>query len=290
MGNRKTDNTPHSLVVGGIPIEVYFSPSDATETHIVNDLNTLTSTGFMGLMLMTQDAYENALWLKWTGVPGFLVKGVWDSGNVNQAGSEWFDFIGTSGGDNPWSPPADVFVDNIGSGIFHHKYFIGDENVPSNAFVVTGSHNWSASANQDNDENTLIVHDATIANLYLQEWAARYHEAGGSQFIPLPPVAVHEGGTGAAGRLTLSAPYPNPAHGALSLAYTLAGPERVTVAVYDIAGRVVRTLMQGDVAAGPHTARWDGRAADGTAAAAGVYVVRLSARGAEAAQRVVLTP
>ncbi|MCU0613306.1 MAG: hypothetical protein MUE60_16160, partial [Candidatus Eisenbacteria bacterium] len=52
--------------------------------------------------------------------------------------------------------------------------------------VITGSHNWSSSAETTNDENTLIIHSPVIANLYLQEFAARYHAAGGNQ--PLVPV------------------------------------------------------------------------------------------------------
>jgi hypothetical protein len=288
MGNRKSDNTPHSLVVGGIPIEVYFSPSDGTESQIVSDINTLTSTAFFSMMVMTQDAFEDAMWLKWTGVPGFLVKGVWDSGNINASGSEWWDFIGQGGADNPWNPVADVWVDGLPSGILHHKYFIGDEDVVTNSFVVTGSHNWSASANFDNDENTLIIHDATVANLYLQEFAARYHEAGGTQMIPLPATSV--GDSPAPGRIALSTPRPNPSRGPITIAYTLPAADDVTIAVYDIAGRVVRTLGGGTPSpAGAYSTTWDGRASDGVAAAAGVYVVKLSAAsGAIAAQRVVI--
>src|SRR5204862_4889516 len=118
-------------------------------------------------------------------------KGVFDSGI--DSNSEWYDMTGT-GGNNPWSPPADVHTDGLSSGLLHHKYLIGDEDNPANSFVVTGSHNWSNAANTVNDENTLIIHDEAIANLYLQEFAARYHEAGGSQTIPLPPTAVGEQG------------------------------------------------------------------------------------------------
>ena len=38
---------------------------------------------------------------------------------------------------------------------------------------MTGSHNWSNSAENSNDENTLVVQDTRVANLYLQEFAAR---------------------------------------------------------------------------------------------------------------------
>jgi phosphatidylserine/phosphatidylglycerophosphate/cardiolipin synthase-like enzyme len=59
----------------------------------------------------------------------------------------------------------------------HHKYGIIDANTPnSDPTVVTGSHNWSYSAEQVNDENTLIIHNANIANWFLQEFSKRYCE------------------------------------------------------------------------------------------------------------------
>ena len=46
---------------------------------------------------------------------------------------------------------------------------IVDQDAPSSdPLVFTGSHNWSAAADNDNDENTLVIHDATIANIYYQ--------------------------------------------------------------------------------------------------------------------------
>jgi hypothetical protein len=44
--------------------------------------------------------------------------------------------------------------------------------------VVTGSHNWTVSADTRNDENTLILHDPSVANIYLQEFEARWKEQG----------------------------------------------------------------------------------------------------------------
>ena len=43
-----------------------------------------------------------------------------------------------------------------------------------NPVLITGSHNWSASANSIHDENTLILYDATLANIYYQEFSARF--------------------------------------------------------------------------------------------------------------------
>jgi phosphatidylserine/phosphatidylglycerophosphate/cardiolipin synthase-like enzyme len=42
--------------------------------------------------------------------------------------------------------------------------------------VITGSHNWTTSATTINDENTLIIHDVDIANIYRQEFEARWSE------------------------------------------------------------------------------------------------------------------
>ena len=59
----------------------------------------------------------------------------------------------------------------------HHKYAIADANVAaSNPCVITGSHNWSNNAENNSDENTLIIYDPTLANIYLQEFEERWAE------------------------------------------------------------------------------------------------------------------
>ena len=60
---------------------------------------------------------------------------------------------------------------------FHHKYAIADANsISSDPTILTGSHNWSSNAENNSDENTIIIHDATIANIYLQEFTQRFNE------------------------------------------------------------------------------------------------------------------
>ena len=59
----------------------------------------------------------------------------------------------------------------------HHKYAIADANfLSSNPAVLTGSHNWSSNAENNSDENTLIIYDSEIANIYLQEFEHRWCE------------------------------------------------------------------------------------------------------------------
>ena len=60
---------------------------------------------------------------------------------------------------------------------FHHKYCIVDHaNIDSDPLVITGSHNWSGAAETNNDENTMIIHDANIVNQFYQEFHQRMNE------------------------------------------------------------------------------------------------------------------
>jgi hypothetical protein len=76
----------------------------------------------------------------------------------------------------------------------------------------------------------------------------------------------------------------NPSSAGLEFAYTMPSRGRVTIAIYDVAGRVVATPLDEVKDAGPHTLRWNG------GAAAGVYFARISAAGRHAVQRAVILP
>lgn len=85
----------------------------------------------------------------------------------------------------------------------------------------------------------------------------------------------------------LAAPRPNPARGAVTLALELPHTGAVSARVYDVSGRLVRTLLRGPLAAGRHTLVWDGRDGRGAAAPAGVYRVRVTTPDGEAGTRIV---
>ena len=70
--------------------------------------------------------------------------------------------------------------------------------------------------------------------------------------------------------------YPNPFNPTTKIAYTSARAGHVTLAVYDVTGRLVRTLVDGHVGVGEHVALWDGRGDDGVRVASGVYFARFS--------------
>jgi hypothetical protein len=86
----------------------------------------------------------------------------------------------------------------------------------------------------------------------------------------------------------LMAPIPNPFQSRTVLAYDLARPGRVVLDLYDVRGRLVRSLVSGESEdAGRHTIEWDGKNAAGAATRAGLYFGRLEAGGESSVQRVV---
>jgi phosphatidylserine/phosphatidylglycerophosphate/cardiolipin synthase-like enzyme len=277
MGNRKFNNTPHKFTIQGYKIQQYMSPSDATESRIIDEVNAADSTLYFCILSFTSNELSAAMKAKYHGIPGFQVRGVFDSGSIGtiEGGSEWYALNGDPGAYNYWNPRADVFLDALPSGVLlHHKYLIIDSSWPLlDPTVVTGSHNWSYSANTVNDENTLILHSVGIANVYLQEFAARYHEAGGAGQI-LVGVDDLAGSPGAI-TPTFEA-FPNPFNPLVNLRYTLPSNGMVSLKIYDIMGRLVRTIVDKKAEiAGFHSVSWDGRDSAGKAAASGVYVVQL---------------
>ncbi|MFT3920056.1 phospholipase D-like domain-containing protein [Cloacibacterium sp.] len=169
FGPYKTDNTPHSFVIGGRVVNSYFSPSDGVTAKIVNVINSANTDIEIADMLITRDDIRDALINKYnTGITA--INAVFDS--QNPSGND-FTALQTAIG-------TTKVVKYTGAGILHHKFMLVDNfNAASDPQVLTGSHNWSSSAETKNDENTLIVHDKNVANQYFQAFAYLYNFAGG---------------------------------------------------------------------------------------------------------------
>jgi hypothetical protein len=81
---------------------------------------------------------------------------------------------------------------------------------------------------------------------------------------------------------------PNPFRERAELLLSLPRAQRVDLAIYDVMGRQVRTIVDGKrLAAGEHRLAWDGRRNDGAAAGAGVYFVRFRSEDAAAVKTLV---
>ena len=77
----------------------------------------------------------------------------------------------------------------------------------------------------------------------------------------------------------LDAAYPNPSNPSTTIRYSLQEKQLVTLIIYDVLGRKVRTLVSGEMDAGQHSVVWNGMDDHGTTAASGVYFVRLVTAG-----------
>lgn len=105
------------------------------------------------------------------------------------------------------------------------------------------------------------------------------------QIIALHPYGVRTdlglhgaaAGAGWAGSTWLGPCHPNPAPGGTRIEFALARGGGARLDIYDLAGRRVRTLLHGELPAGPGGAVWDGRDERGRDAAGGIYLYRLRA-------------
>ncbi len=81
---------------------------------------------------------------------------------------------------------------------------------------------------------------------------------------------------------------PNPFNPTTTIAFDLARRGHVVLRVYDVSGRVVRTLVDGVQDAGTHRATWDGRDDRGARVASGVYLYRLQAGSVTRTRKMVM--
>jgi phosphatidylserine/phosphatidylglycerophosphate/cardiolipin synthase-like enzyme len=213
FGTNKLDNTPHNFKVNGKDVEVYFSPSDQTTLHISEFINEVDYTLEFGLLGFTRDDLGLAVIAK-DGEFGVNVRGIIEQENIT--GSEFANLI--AAGVNVKSHTGITYQ-------FHHKYAIADANVTaSDPTILTGSHNWSSNAENNSDENTIVIHDATIANIYLQEFTERFNELGTSGIDELITVEVSV--------------FPNPSKGVVQVKSDLAIQK---INLYMVDGKLIST-------------------------------------------------
>jgi len=74
---------------------------------------------------------------------------------------------------------------------------------------------------------------------------------------------------------TLDQNYPNPFNPTTNIGFALPSAADVRLDIYNTLGRHVRTVVNGRLEAGEHTAVWDGESTEGTHVASGVYLYRL---------------
>lgn len=154
--------TPYpNLVVGGTAVDVYFSPDDHVQAALLGLLGgARTSVSFLAFSFTADPLAEAMVRCAQRGVK---VAGVMDDHQVVTNRGTEYDRFQAAG--------LDVRLD-AEQGLMHHKVLIIDGTT-----VVTGSYNFTASAEGSNDENLIVIHNRDIAAEFLQEFERIYGSA-----------------------------------------------------------------------------------------------------------------
>lgn len=195
-----------------------------------------------------------------------------------------------------WSFPAEtnwLFVDLDGNGKLYlafqqaladPSYFIYDRNGalvttfhPTGAPVGNGWTAYMRPEDYDGDGRQELLIDY------------EYGPAPGSNILYVyesnTPVSVQTAGEPRP--IELRASFPNPTSSESRIGYSLPSTGPASLRMFDVTGRVVKTLVDGKVQAGLHDAIWDGRDDRGQSLPAGAYFCELNVGGQRVTKRVV---
>lgn len=138
----------------GVPVRIIFSPGDAVDEILIEEINNAQSEiRFMAFSFTLDSVGEAVLARSQAGVD---VAGIFET----RASQTQFSQL----------PPLfcaglDIYQDGQSRRTFHHKVFVIDRTT-----VMTGSFNFSQNATTRNDENMVIIRDPSLAELYLAEF------------------------------------------------------------------------------------------------------------------------
>lgn len=151
FGRRSPADTPHPRVLlNGIAIENYFAPEDRVQNEIIAEIAEAQRRIDFMMFSFTSEPISEALLMRI--LDGVVVRGIMEK---SQAANQYSrdEFLALRG--------AEIYIDENDL-TFHHKVMIIDETT-----VVTGSYNYSTSAENENDENVLIIESPELAAQYL---------------------------------------------------------------------------------------------------------------------------
>ncbi|MGA2625012.1 MAG: FlgD immunoglobulin-like domain containing protein [Bacteroidota bacterium] len=117
--------------------------------------------------------------------------------------------------------------------------------------------------------NWLHKRSVTVSNKNIQDFYIYRYGAKISGVRRLSPTAPSS--------FSLHQNYPNPFNPTTNIDFAIAKSVMAEIAVYDVLGRKVSTLVSGQLAPGTYTTQWNGTDGRGVAAGSGVYFVRMVA-------------
>jgi len=264
FGPDKQDNTPHEINVAGTLVESYFSPTDNTNNQILRTISSANHELYFATLVFTRFDLAYGIEER-VDLHGVYAAGIMDD-STNGSGTSFLIMQGVMGNNM-------LLFDHASQpGILHHKYLIVDQNYfGSDPLVLTGSHNWSSSANIRNDENTLIIHSQLQANQFYQEFHNLFNSNGGA-------VGVNELADANSNLLV----YPNPASTAIRMKMIDVKDENLTVEFLSLDGKVVIEKLVAGIQ------MEEGVSFENHSLSKGVYVIRITGKLTNEVRKVVI--
>lgn len=153
FGPRKPINQRPSISLDETPVDIYFSPEDGVAKYILAEIKRARKNiRFMAFSFTSADIADAMIERHAAGVD---VQGVMERQNAGGLGAVFNQL--TDGGVS--------VVEDGNCYILHHKVIIIDDRI-----VITGSYNFTKSAERDNDETLVIIADPQLAEQYRAEW------------------------------------------------------------------------------------------------------------------------
>lgn len=199
---------------------------------------------------------------------------------VRKAGAPVNTLLGTLGGSNSQALGINHngvivgWADALGD-TMHHAfviYGIGNQMLDLNSLLPPNSGWKLLEAAAVNDAGTIVGHGQRLGGV--RGFVMTLTGTLG--------VDIHESGDA----LAFSGAFPNPTAGRTEFAFTMPVPGRAQLALYDLSGRLVRTLEDGSFGAGRQATAWDGLDTQGQRVGTGLYFARLEAAGLTVTRRV----
>ena len=150
-GGRVTEQ--HEHVIAGTPMEIWFSPDDGVAARVLELLDAAEESILFLAFSFTTDGFADAL--RAAVARGVDVVGIFDESQAFGMGSEYEPLL---------ADELAVYLDGNRAKM-HHKVILIDGEI-----VITGSYNFSASAETRNDENLVILFSPEIAARFLVEF------------------------------------------------------------------------------------------------------------------------
>lgn len=196
FGLQKPYRPPETVAIAAnSSLTIQFSPTSASRYTWDDSVNGLIgrtldrarSSIDLALFVFSDQPLSNTLEQRHQS--GVEIRALIDSGFAYRNYSEALDMLGTAlasdrcvyeAGNRPWGAPiTTVGTAQMPDGdVLHHKFGVIDQHL-----VITGSQNWSAAANHSNDENLIIIENATVAAHFQREFDRLYSTAN----LGIPP-------------------------------------------------------------------------------------------------------